>query len=282
MGPHWKAQSDHCAPYKGHGRFRMRTASKKSGHSNNWQSLSLNAHLNTRPVNNGNTGARQCSRVALVILYMYQMTLIGTTRRWLRRILNHFASRTLKNRAMIEANNDFAAKLMREFLGTESLCISPISISFVLAMSLAGAMGETEAEILKLLGKGCSLDEIEAFFAEIKALFQQLSELEILHDANRIYYDLSLEILGTYKEKVKRLYGEDAFDLLDFKDSDATAKLSGIGCGPSIPQKVIKKKFHANRPFLYAIVSRKQHVLFIGTVTDVEEKNESEFKKKKT
>ncbi|KAI1703504.1 serpin (serine protease inhibitor) domain-containing protein [Ditylenchus destructor] len=419
----------------------------------------------------------------------------------------------LTNRAMVEASNDFAARLIKEFLGSESICISPISISFVLAMSLVGAKGVTEAEILKLLGKGRSLDEIEAFFAEIKALFQQLTDLEILHDANRIYYDLSLELLDTYKEKVTRLYGEDAFDLSDFGDSDGTAKkinslveeitkgnlknvitanqvsssrmillnaidfrgkwwcqfypisnvikkfhlLNGTtkktemmtndygaswcfycendemqriclgykngylkengewdyaknekkfdrnedvgeismyiflprkrkglprlienlngekllkwlrmkplenyrqeeptikipkftirsdihleatlernglehyfngnadftgatnaplhansfihktfiktdecgaeasavsyelrlcgGCGPSIPRKVIKKKFHANRPFLYAIVSRKQHVLFMGTILDVDEKNEAELKKKKT
>ncbi|KAI1702188.1 serpin (serine protease inhibitor) domain-containing protein [Ditylenchus destructor] len=130
----------------------------------------------------------------------------------------------LKNRAMIEASNDFATRLMKEFLGPESVCISPISISFVLAMSLVGAKGVTEAEILKLLGQGCSLRDIEAFFVEIKALFQLLSELEILHDANRVYYDLSLELLESYKEKVTRLYGKDAYDMLDFKDADGTAK----------------------------------------------------------
>ncbi|KAI1702288.1 serpin (serine protease inhibitor) domain-containing protein [Ditylenchus destructor] len=192
------------------------------------------------------------------------MTFIGTARRWLSRIRNRFASRTarrsrnyeessedtedsaenpiidcnhmaeieaksgpekLKNRAMIEASNDFAAKFLREFFASGScMCISPISISFVLAMSLAGAKGETEAEILKLLGKGCSVKEVEAFFVDIKTVFQLLSELEILHDANRIYFDLSLQLLDTYKEKVTRLYGEDAFSLLDFKDSDGTVK----------------------------------------------------------
>ena len=55
---------------------------------------------------------------------------------------------------MVEATNDFAARLMKEFHGSESICISPISISFVLAMSLAGAKGDTEKEIIKLLGKG--------------------------------------------------------------------------------------------------------------------------------
>ncbi|KAI1702185.1 serpin (serine protease inhibitor) domain-containing protein [Ditylenchus destructor] len=130
----------------------------------------------------------------------------------------------LKNRAMIEASNDFATRLVREFLGSESVCISPISISFVLAMSLVGAKGETEAEILKLLGKDRNLDEIEAFFVEIKSVFQQLSERNILHDANRIYYDLSLELLETYKEKVTQLYGKEAFDLLNFKDADGTSK----------------------------------------------------------
>ncbi|KAI1698572.1 serpin (serine protease inhibitor) domain-containing protein [Ditylenchus destructor] len=133
-------------------------------------------------------------------------------------------SEKLKNRAIVEASNDFATRLMKEFLGSESVCISPISISFVLAMSLAGAKEQTEAEIVKLLGKGCTLNEIEAFFAEIKEHFLQLSKLKILHDANRIYYDLSIEILETYKEKVTRLYGKDAFNLLDFKDSDGAAK----------------------------------------------------------
>ncbi|KAI1702190.1 serpin (serine protease inhibitor) domain-containing protein [Ditylenchus destructor] len=191
------------------------------------------------------------------------MSLIETARRWLRHIRNHFPTsedfhigrnqerleksyedtensviscmkmaeieaenepEKLKNRSMVEANNDFAATLMKELAGIESVCISPISISFALALSLAGAKGITEAEIVQLLGKGCSLDEIEAFFVEIKTVFQQLTELEILHDANRVYYDLTIEILETYKEKVTRLYGVDGYDQLNFGDSDATAK----------------------------------------------------------
>ncbi|KAI1703374.1 serpin (serine protease inhibitor) domain-containing protein [Ditylenchus destructor] len=125
---------------------------------------------------------------------------------------------------MVEANNDFAATLMKKLTGIKYICISPISISFALALSLAGAKGITEAEIVKLLGKGCSLDEIEAFFVEIKTVFQQLTKLEILHDANRVYYDTTIEILETYKKKVTRLYGVDGYDMLDFRDSDGTAK----------------------------------------------------------
>ncbi|KAI1703377.1 serpin (serine protease inhibitor) domain-containing protein [Ditylenchus destructor] len=53
------------------------------------------------------------------------------------------------------------------------------------------------------------------------------------------------------------------------------------GHSPEIPVKVIKKEFHADRPFLYAVVSRKQHVIFMGTVMDVEEKSESDLRKRK-
>ncbi|KAI1696442.1 serpin (serine protease inhibitor) domain-containing protein [Ditylenchus destructor] len=130
----------------------------------------------------------------------------------------------LKNRAIVEANNDFATTLMKEFFGCESVCISPISISFVLAMSLAGTKGETEAEIVKVLGKGCSLDKIEAYFVEVKTVFKQLSEIGILHNANRIYYDLSIELFDDYKEKVTQLYGNDCFDSLDLSDTHGTAK----------------------------------------------------------
>ncbi|KAI1691774.1 hypothetical protein DdX_21648 [Ditylenchus destructor] len=48
-----------------------------------------------------------------------------------------------------------------------------------------------------------------------------------------------------------------------------------------VPVNVIKKEFHADRPFLYAIVSQKQHVLFMGTVMDVDEKSESELRKRR-
>ncbi|KAI1700026.1 serpin (serine protease inhibitor) domain-containing protein [Ditylenchus destructor] len=71
---------------------------------------------------------------------------------------------------------------------------------------------------------GCSLGEIEAYFVEVKTVFKQLSVLEIIHDANHIYYDVSIELFDDYKEKVTQLYGIDCFDSLDLSDPHGTAK----------------------------------------------------------
>ncbi|KAI1692721.1 serpin (serine protease inhibitor) domain-containing protein [Ditylenchus destructor] len=72
--------------------------------------------------------------------------------------------------------------------------------------------------------------------------------------------------------------------MIDELETEASAVTYGsrVGCAkPIIPKKVIHKEFHADRPFLYANVSRKQHVLFIGTVMNVDEANEAELKDRK-
>lgn len=43
----------------------------------------------------------------------------------------------------------------------------------------------------------------------------------------------------------------------------------------------VPKHFLADHPFLYAIVLNKQHLLFVGTLNDVEERNELDGEKKK-
>lgn len=41
----------------------------------------------------------------------------------------------------------------------------------------------------------------------------------------------------------------------------------------------VRKEFVADHPFLYAIVLNKQHILFVGTLCDVEERTELSFRK---
>jgi len=58
-------------------------------------------------------------------------------------------------------------------------------------------------------------------------------------------------------------------------EASASACTPCTGYGGPPPRTVItvRKHFNANHPFLYAIVLDKQHVLFIGTLCDVEERD---------
>ncbi|KAI1717287.1 hypothetical protein DdX_07027 [Ditylenchus destructor] len=123
---------------------------------------------------------------------------------------------------------------------------------------------------------------------EVKTVFQQLPELEILHDANRVYYDHSIELLKTYKEKVTRLYGIDCFDSLDFSDSHGNAGFSRASNTDLQPGSFIHKTFIKTNELgteasatTMGLMIDQQHVLFIGTVMDVDEGNEEELNARK-
>jgi len=127
-----------------------------------------------------------------------------------------------------KAVNTFAFDVYRQLSGSEkegNLFFSPYSISSVLAMTWAGAKGETALEMAKAL---CfdSLDA-ESMHAGMKALRERFGSIPenmgILAVANRLWLDRSENLLPGYTELVEQNYGTGV-EQVDFLKNAKTAR----------------------------------------------------------
>ena len=137
-------------------------------------------------------------------------------------------SLTDAERAQVEQNSDFAFNLFRKTRGTESLVISPLSITYALGMLNNGAEGITREEICQVLSGGRQTD-----YADVATMNsfcrKMLTESALLDEdtrvaiANTIYFngdrkDISLKT--AFKEAAATYYDATP-SILSFSD-DAT------------------------------------------------------------
>src|SRR5213595_3793859 len=137
------------------------------------------------------------------------------------------------------STNQLAVDLHRQLAtGDENLCISPYSIESALAMTFAGADGETRTEmarVLHLTNDGAvlasfaalqrSLEEMSAKTAELvkeSKKFGGPSEPITLNIANRLFAQKGYAFREAFLSLVKQNFG-GAFELLDFVADPAAA-----------------------------------------------------------
>jgi serpin B len=138
-----------------------------------------------------------------------------------------------------KATNELGVALHRQLAtGDENLCISPYSIESALAMTFAGADGETRTEmarVLHLTNDGTvpvsfaalqrSLEEMSAKTAELvkeSKKFGGPSEPITLNIANRLFAQKGYAFCDAYLSLVKQNFG-GAFEPLDFIANPAVA-----------------------------------------------------------
>src|SRR5436190_20341984 len=138
-----------------------------------------------------------------------------------------------------KATNELAVDLHRQLAkGDENLCISPYSIENALAMTLAGADGDTRSEMGRVLhltndagGPGSfaalqhSLEEMSAKTAELvkqSKKFGGPSEPITLNIANKLFAQKGYPFRETYLSLVKQNFG-GAFEPIDFVADPAAA-----------------------------------------------------------
>jgi len=138
-----------------------------------------------------------------------------------------------------KATNELGVALHRQLAtGDENLCISPYSIESALAMTFAGADGETRTEmarVLHLTNDGTvpvsfaalqhSLEEMSAKTAELvkqSKKFGGPSEPITLNIANRLFAQKGYAFRDAYLSLVKQNFG-GAFEPLDFIANPAEA-----------------------------------------------------------
>ncbi len=138
-----------------------------------------------------------------------------------------------------KATNELAVDLHRQLAtGEDNLCVSPYSIQSALAMTFAGADGETRTEMARVLhfpGDGTvpasffalrhSLEEMSAKTADLvkKSMeFGGSSEPITLNIANRLFAQKDYDFRQAFLSLVRQNYGA-AFEPLDFIADAAAA-----------------------------------------------------------
>src|SRR6266571_1446292 len=138
-----------------------------------------------------------------------------------------------------KATNELAVDLHHQLAkGDENLCISPYSIETALAMTFAGADGETRTEMARVLhltndagvfasfsALQHSLEEMSANRAELAKQSKKFggpSEPVTLNIANRLFAQKGYPFRETYLSLVKQNFG-GAFEPIDFVADPAAA-----------------------------------------------------------
>jgi serpin B len=138
------------------------------------------------------------------------------------------------------ATNQLGIDLHRQLArGDENLCLSPYSIQSALAMTFAGADGDTRAEMARVLHFPNDGDAIHASFASLQRSLEEMSkktaktaeqsrrgggpsEPITLAIANRLFAQMGYDFRDAFRDSVKTFYGAP-FETLDFrKDADGS------------------------------------------------------------
>lgn len=108
----------------------------------------------------------------------------------------------------IESGNSFAINCFKDLYGkgSKDLVFSPLSLQYVLALTVNGASGETAAEITRALGFG---EDIEALNAYCNLLLNQLPALDttiVLQLADAVLVDNMFSVQDSFRNTVETVY----------------------------------------------------------------------------
>lgn len=146
--------------------------------------------------------------------------------------------------SIIAKNNTFAVKLFEKTAKMQSTVISPISVSYLMAMLANGANGQTKADIMKALQlEEKDLDEMNALY---KMMIQRCGNTDkgtTLNIANYFAMNKEVKLEDAYTNKMKNIYNA-GIESLDFTSQKTTAHINNWckkntnGMIPSIIDKV--------------------------------------------
>ena len=132
------------------------------------------------------------------------------------------------------ATNELGVDLHRQLAtGDENLCLSPYSIQSALAMTFAGADGETHTEMARVLHFPKGGDAIHASFASLKRSLDEMAKktLKIAEEskttggpsepitlaiANRLFAQSGYNFRESFRARIEEFYGAP-FEPLDFR-----------------------------------------------------------------
>lgn len=146
--------------------------------------------------------------------------------------------------SIIAKNNTFAVKLFEKAAKMQSTVISPVSVSYLMAMLANGANGQTKADIMKALQlEEKDLDEMNALYKMMIQRCGNTGKGTTLNIANYFAMNKEVNLEGAYANKMKNIYNA-GIESLDFTSPKATAHINNWckkntnGMIPSIIDKV--------------------------------------------
>lgn len=126
---------------------------------------------------------------------------------------------------MVNKNNDFSWNLYRVVSDSTSSVISPISVTYLLSMTLNGADGKTLEEIRTALGwKGMCTDAINSFCHQLMK-GEMSREDTVLNIANYIALNKGCSFKHSFVKKARSIYDAQV-ENLDFLDPTTTAHIN--------------------------------------------------------
>ena len=126
---------------------------------------------------------------------------------------------TQDEQRLVEQNNDFAFRLMREVSRGQDLILSPLSITYALGMLNNGAAGQTQQEISTVLGGADvgSPDAINQFCRKMMTESGALDGTTKVSIANTIFVNQPYQLKPSFVEKANTYYDAQP-ETRDFHD----------------------------------------------------------------
>lgn len=130
--------------------------------------------------------------------------------------------------ALVAGNTAFAIDLYHQLRAAEgNLFFSPYSISIALAMTYAGARGNTEAQMAQVLHFELGQDALHPAFADLEAHLAQIQAKGdiALHVANSLWPQAGYTFLAVFLELCQRCYGVTITPVDYASDQEAARQL---------------------------------------------------------
>lgn len=127
---------------------------------------------------------------------------------------------------IIAQNNAFAIKLFEKTAKMQSTVISPVSVSYLMAMLANGANGQTKTDIMKALQlTDNDLDEMNALYRMMIQRCGSLDKETTLRIANYFAMNKDVELKNAYANNMKAIYNA-GIESLDFTSPKTTAHIN--------------------------------------------------------
>ena len=128
---------------------------------------------------------------------------------------------------LVKRNNNFALNLFSEMKGVGSNVVSPMSVTYLMAMLSNGAEASTREEIMTTIGaKDFDIDEMNAFYAYLIRRAKTADKQTTLNIANYIALNKEFKLKKKFASTIADSY-QGAVESLDFTNPESTKRING-------------------------------------------------------
>ena len=128
---------------------------------------------------------------------------------------------------LVKRNNNFALNLFSEMKGVGSNVVSPMSVTYLMAMLANGAEASTREEIMDAIGaKDFDIDEMNAFYAYLIRKAKTADKQTTLNIANYIALNKEFKLKKKFASTIADSY-QGAVESLDFTNPESTKRING-------------------------------------------------------